>query len=66
MPEDTSDKNDSLSRHPLTVVLVAFILRGVLGTLFSSWISGKQSELDKFRLAAEARKAAVQNLSRYM
>jgi hypothetical protein len=65
MQKDDSEKTE-LTRHPLTVVLVAFVLSGVLGTLFSNWISGRQSEIEQLRLAAESRKAAVQNLSRYV
>ena len=66
MPDDAGEKKATLSHHPLVVVFVAFVLSGVLGTLFSTWISDRQSEIEKLRLAAEARKAAVQNLSRYM
>jgi hypothetical protein len=65
MQKDDSEKTE-LTRHPLIVVLVAFVLSGVLGTLFSNWISGRQSEIEQLRLAAESRKAAVQNLSRYV
>jgi F0F1-type ATP synthase membrane subunit b/b' len=59
-------EKDCAISSPLVVVFVAFVLSGVLGTLFSNWISDRQSDIEKLRLAAESRRAAVQNLSRYM
>ena len=59
-------KKAALSRHPLTVVIVAFVLSGLLGTLFSAWLSNRQAETERLRLEAEARKAAVQAFSRHV
>jgi hypothetical protein len=62
MPETT--KNRDLLRHPLTIVLISFVLTSVLGVAFSQWIANRAREADQARLEAESRKVAVQSLSR--
>jgi hypothetical protein len=62
MPETT--KYGELLRHPLTIVLISFVLTGVLGVAFSQWIANWAKEADQARLETESRKVAVQNLSR--
>jgi hypothetical protein len=64
-------------RHPLTLLVLGFVLSGILGTIFSQWLSRqqkqieeeasiRQKELEKARLDEEARKIAIQNLSRFI
>jgi hypothetical protein len=66
MPSDKEEGVRSLSRHPLVVVVVAFALSGVLGTVFSQWLSGREEESARIRTEAEARKTAVQSFSKYV
>lgn len=66
MTENSCDTKRPLSRHPLTVVVVAFALSGVLGTIFSSWIKKSYEETQHFRMESESRKSAVQNFSRFV
>ena len=58
-------KGDIL-RHPLMILLATFCLSGIMGTLFTQWIIGRQREAEAARSESEARKQAVQNFSRYV
>lgn len=53
-----------LSRHPLTAVIVAFLLTGIAGTLLSNYYSEKQIERDRFQQITEARLATLQEFAR--
>jgi hypothetical protein len=54
----------ALLRHPLFIVIVTFALSGLLGVAFSQWLSARVQEGQRIRLESEARKDAVQALSR--
>jgi hypothetical protein len=63
-----ADKNEKLdiSRHPITIAVIGFVLTGVLGAFLSSWITIHQKSIEREHSDREARKTAVQNLSRYI
>jgi uncharacterized protein HemX len=74
-----NQRKDTLDflRHPLTLLVVGFLLTGILGTIFSQWINQQQrkaqeeaarqeKELEDARVAEDSRKRAVQNLSIYI
>lgn len=66
MPEGQSGSRKDFLRHPMAIVLVSFLLSGLIGAGFSNWLSGQTKEAERARIQAESRKAAVQNLSRYV
>lgn len=70
-----SSIDGGISRHPLTIAAVSFVLTGVIGSLIATYIAEitKSAEVERQRIANEAqaerqhtadRKVAVQNFSR--
>lgn len=66
MSDDDGRKGSDMLRHPLVIVLVTFALTGIVGAVFSHWLSKRQSEVTRLRVETEARKDAVQKFSRYV
>lgn len=61
-----SEKNKSLLRHPLLIVVVTFALSGLMGSVFSQWLAKQAEDAERIRIEAAARKAAVQSFSLYV
>lgn len=53
-----------LSRHPLTVVIVGFVLTGVVGTFLSNRFAEKQRDRERFLQVTDARRTAIQDFAR--
>ncbi len=52
------------SRHPLTLMVVGFLLTGVVGTVVSNRFSASERERERFLQVTEARRAAIQDFAR--
>jgi len=57
------EERGNLSKHPLTLVLVGFLLTGVAGTWLSNFYSERQIERDRFQQVTESRRAALQEFA---
>jgi hypothetical protein len=64
MSKTEGRRDRDLLRHPLVIVIVTFALSGLLGAVFSQWLSARVAEAQRNRLETEARKVAIQNFSR--
>lgn len=53
-----------LSRHPLAVVVVGFLLTGVVGTFLSNRITERQRDRERFLQITDARRTAIQDFAR--
>ena len=64
--DDSIKKRQSISRHPLTIVIAGFLLSGVAGTGLSNFYSDKQNERARFFEVTAARRAAIQDFARLL
>ena len=68
MSKQTPPKKEisEVLRHPMTLVLMSFVLSGLLGAIFSNWLQKQTAQAEAHAIATQNRKTAVQNLSRYI
>jgi hypothetical protein len=61
-----SEPDKGIFRHPLTIVVISFLLTVVLGALLTQWIARETKLAEQNRAEVENNKTGVQNLSRYI
>jgi hypothetical protein len=65
-PKPDVARLDSITRHPMLVSLLTFLLTGVVGAGLTFWIGQQAKNIELARQQETARKSAVENLSRYI
>ena len=59
-------KAEVFARHPLTVVVVGFLLTGIIGTLIAQSYAERQAQQERRLALVEDRKEAVQTLASFI